>query len=991
MEYCIHCMAPIEPSDEECPFCGKAQKIEVPGHHLLPGTVLNHKFLVGTALGEGGFGITYIGRDLNLDMKVAVKEYYPVGYVNRSNTISAEVQSSTTGGRKEFFEKGRENFLKEARILAKFSSEPGIVEVRDFFEENHTAYIVMEFLDGQDLKDYIQQKGFLPPEETVQMLLPVMQSLKKIHAQGLIHRDISPDNIRITENGVKLMDFGAARTVSAAANKSLSVMLKPGYAPEEQYRSKGVQGPWTDVYALCATMYKCITGITPDDSTQRMYSDELKTPSVLGVRINEVWENALMKGLAVLQKDRYQSIDELINGFKGIEAPVSGEEKTVYSGRVVSQDEIATKYMEDPSSHVVTQKTPLPEEQEESQRVQLPIKKEQSPLPPNPQKEQDEQKKLPVPPIQQEDPPTPKAKKKWPLFTAAAVVAVLAISILWAVILPLFNTVTIAGNEVDKNKNVLQLFNKTIDIDDMQALLSMENLERLTFESCTFEADAAEKVGQIKSNLEFLSFQSCEGIEDFSQISQLANLKNLTIIDSGLTDEKLAEIDFSKNNALISVDFSNNPQLSDLSNLQELSDTLEKLCVSKTSVIDFSPIQNWENLTTIEAEENGLKTLSTLTNSNIQQLFVKGNQITDISGLRDLNDLEVLDASQNQISDLSALEGHKELYNLKLNQNHIANIDAISGCEKLMVLDLSDNEIQSLAALSSCGKLEYVYVNRNQLKNLSGLEQALELSTIEATENQLENIDGLSNSTVLKEVNLNQNQISDISLLSKSAATLTHLYFNGNQVSDLSALKDTTALEYISFDDNQVTSLEPLSGNTSLQGISAERNQIESITGLSSSTKLKYVYLSHNQIESVWFSSPLSDNRESQIEVLDVSSNQISSIEMNLSKEIRSLAVYNNPIQSLQKIADMKGQELYFSPVNGTDYSVFEDDTFSKFKAIDCPLDQQVSIKDAIQGGKEYFPSKVDYITLEEADQLISETKPEMLVGSTALEETETE
>ena len=153
MEYCIHCMAPIEPSDEECPFCGKAQKIEVPGHHLLPGTVLNHKFLVGTALGEGGFGITYIGRDLNLDMKVAVKEYYPVGYVNRSNTISAEVQSSTTGGRKEFFEKGRENFLKEARILAKFSSEPGIVEVRDFFEENHTAYIVMEFLDGQDLKD----------------------------------------------------------------------------------------------------------------------------------------------------------------------------------------------------------------------------------------------------------------------------------------------------------------------------------------------------------------------------------------------------------------------------------------------------------------------------------------------------------------------------------------------------------------------------------------------------------------------------------------------------------------------------------------------------------------------------------------------------------------------------------------------------------------------------------------------------------------------
>lgn len=332
MKYCLFCMNPIEENDVECPFCGKKLGVELPSHHLKPGTVLNKKICVGAALGEGGFGITYIGRDLNLDIKVAVKEYYPNGYVNRSNTISPDLTCSISTDKKDFFDKGKERFLREARILAKFAKEPGVVEVRDFFEENNTAYIIMEFLEGQDLKEYLKVNGTLSSEQTIRLLMPVMQALTKIHAQGLIHRDISPDNIRIIDGGVKLLDFGAAREVSSIANKSLSVMLKPGYAPEEQYRSKGNQGPWTDVYSLCATMYKCITGITPDDSAQRLFSDELKAPSALGVIIDSTIEAALMKGLAVLQRDRYQTIDELLNGFKGINAVVSSDGKTVYAG-----------------------------------------------------------------------------------------------------------------------------------------------------------------------------------------------------------------------------------------------------------------------------------------------------------------------------------------------------------------------------------------------------------------------------------------------------------------------------------------------------------------------------------------------------------------------------------------------------------------------------------------------------------------------------------
>lgn len=343
-DYCYYCMSELGSTDAICPKCGKGKSAAVPAHHLLPGTLLNSKFRVGMALGEGGFGITYIGFDTKLDIRVAIKEFYPNGYVNRNNTVSAYVNDSVSKTRKEFFEKGRERFLKEARILARFSGEAGVVDVRDFFEENNTAYIVMEYLDGVNLKNYLKENGTLTPEETIKLLAPVMASLRKIHKQGLIHRDISPDNIMVMGDSVKLLDFGAARSVSAEANKSLSVMLKPGYAPEEQYRSKGVQGPWTDVYALCATMYKCITGITPDDATQRVFSDDVKYPSALGIKIPEELEKAIMRGMSIHQKDRYQSVEELVNGMQGVEVTFAGDDKTITaSGKKVIEDEIQTR------------------------------------------------------------------------------------------------------------------------------------------------------------------------------------------------------------------------------------------------------------------------------------------------------------------------------------------------------------------------------------------------------------------------------------------------------------------------------------------------------------------------------------------------------------------------------------------------------------------------------------------------------------------------
>lgn len=311
LNLCMGCMKE-KTAPGPCPHCGFAPAAYEPSpHHLPPETILNGKYIVGKVLGEGGFGITYLGWDINLELKVAIKEYYPNGFVTREATAGNTV-TVLTGYRTEFFQKGLEKFVDEARRLAKFWGLPGIVAVKDYFQENKTAYIVMEFVEGETLKTILKQNGRMEPDKVFTMMQPVMESLKIVHDAGLIHRDISPDNIMIDTKGmVKLLDFGAARSFLADSDKSLSVMLKPGYSPQEQYRSRGGQGPWTDVYGLCATMYRAITGEVPLESLDRMEEDSLKRPAEYGISIKPWQEDALLKGLAVYQKDRFQTMEEL--------------------------------------------------------------------------------------------------------------------------------------------------------------------------------------------------------------------------------------------------------------------------------------------------------------------------------------------------------------------------------------------------------------------------------------------------------------------------------------------------------------------------------------------------------------------------------------------------------------------------------------------------------------------------------------------------------
>ena len=319
MKRCFNCMNTYAEEYEVCPHCGyvhSAQPKEA--FHLYPGTVLHERYVVGATVGIGGFGITYRAWDQALDKQVAVKEYFPNGVVNRvpGNPEVIVFSEEATGE----FQKGRVRFLAEAENMARFNAHPNIVDVYDFFEENHTAYIVMEFLDGLSFKQYLSlYDGVIPWQKAVEIVNPVLKALKEIHKKKIVHRDISPDNIYILPLDsqlehfvVKVIDFGAARLSDGEEEKTLSIILKPGFAPPEQYEKKSRQGPWTDFYAVGAMLYLAITGVKPDESLNRMIKDELAGPSELIPDLPRYLNDTIMRALALNPELRFRNADQFL-------------------------------------------------------------------------------------------------------------------------------------------------------------------------------------------------------------------------------------------------------------------------------------------------------------------------------------------------------------------------------------------------------------------------------------------------------------------------------------------------------------------------------------------------------------------------------------------------------------------------------------------------------------------------------------------------------
>ena len=323
MKHCMGCMELYGDEFMICPYCGYIEGTPAEEKiHMEPGTLLHNRYIIGKVLGYGGFGVTYIGWDGKLEQKVAIKEYLPGEFSTR---MPGQTMVTVFGGDKsEQFRAGQQKFIEEAKRLARFKSEPGIVRILDTFEENSTAYIVMEFLDGETLSSYLQRTGTMSEDDAINLLTPVMQSLQVVHDAGILHRDIAPDNIFITKTGeVKLIDFGASRYATTSHSRSLTVIIKPGYSAEEQYRSRGDQGPHTDVYSLGATLYKMITGKTPPDAMERRAKYENKNRDILvpphvvlrqqkSKQISIDRENAILNAMNVRIEDRTPTVGKLL-------------------------------------------------------------------------------------------------------------------------------------------------------------------------------------------------------------------------------------------------------------------------------------------------------------------------------------------------------------------------------------------------------------------------------------------------------------------------------------------------------------------------------------------------------------------------------------------------------------------------------------------------------------------------------------------------------
>lgn len=330
-EFCPFCMRPG--SGKYCKYCGgeiafRGKEFQLPvGTHLMGSKV---PYLIGASIGQGGFGVTYAAMNCASGERVAIKEYFPIYWSDRSINGKDVLAKANCGA---VYAAGRDKFLKEAETIQALKHLKSIVNVYDFFRANNTAYIVMEYLEGETLAQLVKRKERLTVEELWKMLRPLLEDINDMHVLDVVHRDIAPDNIMVMKDGsLKLMDFGSARSMQKNAH-GMTMFMKPGFSPAEQCLGGGQQGPYTDVYSMAATIYYCLCGKIPAQATDRLseitngHADPLKRFRDVGVEIPAAVDTAIQRAMAVRSSARTQTMQDFCNQF--------------YRDAVVYHDELA--------------------------------------------------------------------------------------------------------------------------------------------------------------------------------------------------------------------------------------------------------------------------------------------------------------------------------------------------------------------------------------------------------------------------------------------------------------------------------------------------------------------------------------------------------------------------------------------------------------------------------------------------------------------------
>lgn len=1019
---CPHCMAENTPDAAVCTRCGAGMDAQNAPHQLPVGALLAGRYRVGGCIGEGGFGITYAGWDETLDMKVAVKEYYPAGNVNRYNTQSLSVEP-TNAESGAFFEHGRTRFLDEARTLAKFAYSANIVGVRDCFFENNTAYIVMEFLEGESLSRYLREHGPMPFAQALALLDPVMAALEGIHAKGLVHRDISPSNLMLlTNGGVKLLDFGTARGASPVGERSLSVVLKPGYAPEEQYISHGAQGPWSDVYAMSATLYRMITGQTPENALNRMPSDPLPAPSALGADIPPAQERALLHGMAVHASSRIQSMAALRAALRdGEAAPVNEpeeDEKTLYSPQAAkpAAPEYAPRTVSAETGRTERKTAREPEKTARTAVQDVPPQPEAAaagtvgtPLVPNGGKKSREMASH------------AKKKKK----TVWIVLAVVLCALIAGAIV--FYDAVRAPRQDELSKRYQD---QTITASMMKTLARDRKKEFVTFRDCSFEDGALEALAKSKT-IHSVDFKNCSGIETLAPLAEMTPLTDLEYSAGFSSDGTYPDLDGEtlfpvemncqtvylsywnlKNGLAFLRNFQNTtgmsllhcsgldvlPEMPQLKYFQTIGSDLSACdlsvlpqCTQLISVrmsecglenIDF--LAGCKNLESVELDDNAITSLRPLSGClKLRTLSANSNRLTSLEGLEDKTLLRKLQLNNNQISDLTPLEHDTALDTLELGDNNVSDLTPLSDMTELTWLELQNNSVSDLRPLAGNERMRYMYLANNQLTSFDGCENMIELKVIRAAHNQIENLDGLVNVTQLEDISLSDNKLTDISLLAKSAGNLNVVLIDNNDISDISALAGNPDMELVTMENNHISDISALAGMSKLKYLSAYHNEITDITALGDCKTLYYVDLGENQIADI---APLASSVVSQ-RMLLLQNNCITDIStLYRDTDYVYLSLYGNAIEDYSILRELTNIDFIWDTliVSWEEDMNIEDIGASPYAQritfVDTPKDKQADIIRTCNETKRNLDlsganNKPAFLTKEETDAKIQEVR----------------
>ncbi len=979
--------------------------------------LINDRYELRREIRRGGFGVTWYAWDTRLDMPVAVKEF--------SDPDPAH----------------RQKFLREARTLARFSGDRGIVNVRDYLEEDGKAYMVMEYLEGEDLSTYVDKRGKLGFEETMRLLRPVMNVLDRLHEAQMLHRDVSPDNIRLTSDGeVKLLDFGSVTNLTNE-NLTMTVTVKPGYAPVEQYSGSAGIGAFTDVYSMAATIYKCITGRKPMDSLARSFHDDLKRPSELGADITPEAEEVLMKGLSVRPDERYASMQALAEAFQSAEAAANAGSSTstsdlaaaafrddvkapdegTGSGKVSS--DLAAKAFADDALGGSAQGQNLAEAASSSagkQAENADLAEDGGERGRSGKKDRRAGRKRKM------------SKKVLIPLILAGVVLIGAIAFFVSRGGSALPALTKEGVEYEKGDISVTFKDLTITEDEIRFVERLEEVYIVYFRKCQISDEMMQKIAGW-SRVSQMSFIKCTGYQSMDPLASSGVLTYLDIneeYDGVLAGDRLFTTDFPARvehlgiycgslegttefirhfPGLTFLNFHVKASGADMAFLESLPrlqylyiydqimdeaacahlyghPDLHSVGLNDTSLASLGWAEECAGLYQLEADNSLVTDLSPLADhTSLTFLSLNGAPLSDLTPLAGCSSLYNLSLNNTEVESLAGLEGHDKLQSLYVHRCHLTDLSPLAGCD-LHNLDIAWNKVTTLTPISGAVNMGNLNVTGNELTDLAGCEDMIKLTYLRAPRNHLKDISAIRNSTTMKLLMLSKNEITDISALGNDFLDLESLDLSDNQVADIGALAKCSKLKVFAADNNKITSVQGLAGKPELYAVFISNNSVSDLNPLRDGMNtLSYLDIGNNAVSDVSFLKDLSVKRV----WLLMENNQISDISMLPQLlNYRQLILYGNPITDVSVLAGMEnstgGPEFYISYQEGMDYASLGSGPFYSAVIVDTPSDKKAGVLKEFKGEGWHEPT---FMTKEEADDAMAAHRAE--IKSTVIGEEE--